>query len=190
MWDACVRNVHEGHRTVADPPSRSGLSRPELKASLDCRFLGRLNHCRKQSQIVAWVGATCAGCAPPDSCLGEFHLSAQRLHPSPQRQSAKLWRDTPPDRDRAEAEVPDGRQTQAGWRLLRRPTHRGIPNQPTDISHLPKTGGSRGSTQVSPTCVGVPERGVRPPAANASLLASLPVQFASGLEACAASFVQ
>ena len=25
-------------------------------------------------------GATCAGCAPPVSCLGEFHLSAQRLH--------------------------------------------------------------------------------------------------------------
>ena len=45
-----------------------------------------------ESRILAWVGATCAGCAPPVSCLGEFHLSAQRLHLSAQRQSAGLPR--------------------------------------------------------------------------------------------------
>jgi hypothetical protein len=43
--------------------------------------------------------------APPVSCLGEFHLSAQRLHLSAQRQSAKLWRDAPPDRVRAESQI-------------------------------------------------------------------------------------
>ena len=40
-------------------------------------------------KIVAWVGATCAGCAPPVSCLGEFHLSGQRPHPSARRQLAR-----------------------------------------------------------------------------------------------------
>jgi len=35
--------------------------------------------------LVPFVGATCAGCAPPVSWLGVFHLSAQRLHPSAQR---------------------------------------------------------------------------------------------------------
>jgi len=43
--------------------------------------------------LVPFVGATCARNAPADSCLGEFHLSVQRLHPRAQRQPGKLWRD-------------------------------------------------------------------------------------------------
>ena len=44
---------------------------------------------------------------------GEFDLSAQRLHPSAQRQSGKLWRDAPPDRVWAEAKEPEVCQTSA-----------------------------------------------------------------------------
>ena len=40
-----------------------------------------------ESQFVAWVGATCARWAHPVSSLGQFHLSAQRLHPSAQQQA-------------------------------------------------------------------------------------------------------
>lgn len=37
-------------------------------------------------------GRDCAIKAHPVSCLGEYHLRAQRLHPSAQRQSARLRR--------------------------------------------------------------------------------------------------
>ena len=58
-------------------------------------------------RIVAWVGATSALQPSSASAQGEFDLSAQRLHLSAQRQLAKLRRETPRERVRAEAEMPD-----------------------------------------------------------------------------------
>jgi len=69
----------------------------------ECRFLGKSR--LGESQFVPWVGATSALCAPPDSCLGEFHPSAQRLHPSAQRRLTRMGRGRQPKRVRAVAEV-------------------------------------------------------------------------------------
>jgi len=44
--------------------------------------------CGRITAFVAWVGATCARWTPPVSCLGESHLSAQRLHLSAQPKAA------------------------------------------------------------------------------------------------------
>ena len=97
--------------------------------------------------FVTQVGATCARWAPPDSCLGVFELSAERLHPSAQRQSAKLWPDAPADRFRAEAEVPEVCQTCVRKESLRtagescRPatfgTHRVADHSLTRVSYCP-----------------------------------------------------
>lgn len=60
-------------------------------------------HLTKKAGPVPVCGAgdaTYALLAPPDSYLGEFHLSAQR-------RSAELRRAAPPDRVRAAVEVPE-----------------------------------------------------------------------------------
>jgi len=64
----------------------------------ECRLLGKSR--LGESQIVAWVGATCARWAYPVSCLGRFHLSAQRRSVRPQRGAS-------PNRVRVAAEVPE-----------------------------------------------------------------------------------
>jgi len=75
-----------------------------LQPSLACRSFGRLNHAVRSVADCGLGGRDRAGCAPPVSCLGEFHLSAQR-------RSAKLRLAALPKRVRAEAEVPEVCQT-------------------------------------------------------------------------------
>jgi hypothetical protein len=98
-------------RRKREPCDRTAGPQPSVRLVENCLISTRLSAIRKsrvtQSQFVTWVGATCAGCAHPDSCLGRFDPSAQHLHLSAQRQSAKQWRETPPDRVRAEEEVPE-----------------------------------------------------------------------------------
>ena len=84
---------------IADKAVLFWLNRTLAMSASSCRR--RLG----ESQIVAWVGATCAGCAPPVSCLGEFHLSAQRHHLNAQRRLTRLCWGASAKRVQAEAEV-------------------------------------------------------------------------------------
>lgn len=60
---------------------------------------GRFNQGNLPNRSLLHRWAICARWAHPVSCLGEFDLSTQRLHPSAQRQSGKLWRDAPSSND-------------------------------------------------------------------------------------------
>ena len=78
----------------------------------NCVSSGRFNqNSSAESQFVAWVGATCVLWAHPVARLGHLHPGSQQLHPSAQRQSAKLWRNALAGSFRAEAEVPEVCQT-------------------------------------------------------------------------------
>ena len=84
------------NRRKREPCDRTAGRQPAVRLVANCLISTRLSAIGKskvtESQFVTWVGATCALLAPPVSCLGEFHLSAQWLHLSAQRQSAGLPR--------------------------------------------------------------------------------------------------
>ncbi len=98
-----------------------------------------------QCQFTAQVGAACACWAHPDSCLGGFHLSAQR-------QLYKRLGDEPPDHVLAEAEVSEVRHPSARRESISDQKNISILVDPITTSgyvHLPPFGKSPSGCTVS-----------------------------------------